>query len=75
MRMAPASEIISAMDADADGAKLAGVVQTAFEQTGREDLKFLLQEPFGAKDWNDQLRNQRHAPMPVAQSPEAPRVA
>ena len=75
MRMAPGSEIISAMDADPDGAKLAGVVKEAFEQSGRDDLKFLLQEPFGAKDWNDQLRNQRHPLISTAPSPEAPRVA
>ena len=75
MRMAAGSEIVSAMDADPDGAKLAGVVKDAFEQTGRDDLKFVLQEPFGAKDWNDQLRNQRHALIANAQSPEAPRVS
>jgi hypothetical protein len=50
------SEIISAMDADADGAKLAEVVRKAVALTGRLDLKFKVQEPFGHKDWNDQLR-------------------
>ena len=59
MRMAPGSEIVSAMDADADGAKLAGMVREVFEQAGRDDLKFTLQEPFGAKDWNDQLRAEK----------------
>ncbi|MGO9338908.1 MAG: hypothetical protein ACLPY1_15525 [Terracidiphilus sp.] len=44
------------MDADEDGAKLAEVVRKAVALTGRLDLRFTLQEPFGWKDWNDQLR-------------------
>jgi len=55
-RMPSDSEIISAMDADADGAALCDVVRKAVALTGRLDLKFTLQEPFGFKDWNDQLR-------------------
>jgi len=55
-RMPEASEIVAAMDADADGAALAAVVCKAVELSGRSDLRFVMQEPFGFKDWNDQLR-------------------
>jgi hypothetical protein len=50
------SKIVSAMDADADGGKLAEVVRQAVQLTGRDDLSYVFQEPFGFKDWNDQLR-------------------
>lgn len=49
------SEIVSAMDNDADGAKLSEIVRKAVELTGRVDLRFVVHEPFGFKDWNDQL--------------------
>jgi hypothetical protein len=55
-RMPVGTEIISAMDADEDGVKLSAVVQKAFELTGRQDLRYAVHEPFGFKDWNDQLR-------------------
>jgi hypothetical protein len=55
-RMPTNSEIVAAMDNDADGATLANVVKKAVALTGRHDLNFVLQEPFGHKDWNDQLR-------------------
>lgn len=55
-RMPANAEIIAAMDADADGAKLAEVVRKAVQLTGRDDLRFVMHEPFGFKDWNDQLR-------------------
>jgi len=55
-RMPEKSKIVSAMDADADGGKLAEVVREAFRLTGRDDLSYVFQEPFGFKDWNDQLR-------------------
>jgi Toprim-like/Protein of unknown function (DUF3991) len=72
-RMPVDSEIISAMDADEDGAKLAEVVRKAVTLTGRLDLKFTLQEPFGFKDWNDQLRAK---PQPVlSYRQEVPSVA
>jgi hypothetical protein len=51
------SEIVSAMDADADGAKLTDVVRKAVAMTGRLDLRFAVQEPCGFKDWNDVLRS------------------
>jgi hypothetical protein len=67
------SEIVSAMDADADGAKLADVVRKAVELTGRLDLRFTVQEPVGFKDWNDQLRA-RPRPL-LSNRPEVPSVA
>jgi hypothetical protein len=56
------SEIVAAMDADAEGAKLAALTRGAFELTGRDDLKFLIVEPFGGKDWNQLLQQRQHAP-------------
>jgi hypothetical protein len=67
------SEIVAAMDADEDGAKLADVVKKAVALTGRLDLKFTLQEPFGYKDWNDQLRKKPQAVS--SYRPEVPSVA
>jgi Toprim-like/Protein of unknown function (DUF3991) len=72
-RMPVGSEIVAAMDADADGAALAGVVRKAVELSGRTDLRFVMQEPFGFKDWNDQLRAKPHAFLP--RRTEAPTVA
>jgi hypothetical protein len=67
------SEIVSAMDNDADGAKLSEIVRKAVELTGRPDLKFIVQEPFGFKDWNDQLRARPQPLLPYR--PEVPSVA
>ena len=64
-RMPHKSKIIAAFDADADGAKLAEVVREAVELTGRSDLSFVFQEPFGFKDWNDQLRGSRKTSPPL----------
>ena len=72
-RMPPKSRIVAAMDADADGARLAEMVREAVERSGREDLGFVLQEPFGFKDWNDQLRAKPKPPLPYR--PEEPSVA
>lgn len=55
-RMPLKSEIVSAMDADADGRALTEVVREAVEMTGRADLKFTVHAPVGFKDWNDELR-------------------
>jgi hypothetical protein len=52
------SEIVSAMDADVDGGKLTEIVRQSVALTGRLDLRFTVQEPFGFKDWNDRLRAQ-----------------
>jgi hypothetical protein len=56
-RMRSGSGIVAAMDADADGRKLAEVVGRAVEMSGRSDLGFRVHEPSGHKDWNDQLRS------------------
>jgi hypothetical protein len=72
-RMPKYSKVVAAMDADADGGKLAEVVREAVQHSQREDLVFVFQEPFGFKDWNDQLRTK---PQPLLSCrPEAPSVA
>jgi hypothetical protein len=63
-RMRAGSEITAAMDADADGRKLAEVVRKAVEMSGREDLRFQIHEPTEFKDWNDQLRARPKSPRP-----------
>jgi Toprim-like/Protein of unknown function (DUF3991) len=72
-RMPFGSEIVSAMDADEDGGKLAGIVRQAVQLSGRDDLRFALQEPFGFKDWNDQLRSKPKPSLPCRR--EEPSVA
>lgn len=72
-RMPVAAEIVAAMDADADGGKLAELVRRAVELSGRMDLKFVVQEPVGYKDWNDQLKAR---PLPLLPyRPQVPSVA
>jgi Toprim-like/Protein of unknown function (DUF3991) len=63
------SEIVAAMDADAEGNKLAQVVRQAVELSGRDDLRFVFHEPFGFKDWNDQLRAKNPLSLPTVQLP------
>jgi hypothetical protein len=63
-RMPVDSEIVAAMDNDIAGVELADVVKKAFDLTGRLDLRFSVHEPFGFKDWNDQLRR---IPAPIRQ--------
>jgi hypothetical protein len=72
-RMPSTAEIVAAMDADADGGKLSVIVRQAFELSGRADLRFVVHEPFGFKDWNDQLRAQPKPPLPYRR--EGPSVA
>jgi hypothetical protein len=72
-RMPLSSEIVAAMDADADGRKLTEIVSRAVELSGRLDLKFAVQEPEGHKDWNDQLRAKPHPLLPYR--PQVPSVA
>jgi hypothetical protein len=72
-RMPVGGEIVSAMDADTDGLKLAEVVRRAVELSGRHDLRFTAQEPVGYKDWNDQLRAKPHPLLPYC--PDGPSVA
>jgi hypothetical protein len=51
------AKIIAATDADEPGGKLADNIREAVGLTGRDDLIFILHQPDGFKDWNDQLRN------------------
>jgi hypothetical protein len=75
-RMRAGSEIVSAMDADAQGAKLAGIVRQAVELSGRDDLYFSIEEPCEFKDWNDQLRaSLQKSKPPLPFRPEEPSVA
>ncbi|HEX4065909.1 MAG TPA: DUF3991 and TOPRIM domain-containing protein [Acidobacteriaceae bacterium] len=64
-RMPMHSEIVAAMDADADGRKLAEIVRKAAEMTGRSDLRFVAHEPSGFKDWNDILRAKPQPFLPI----------
>ena len=72
-RMPVSSEIVAAMDADADGRQLVEVVRRALELSGRLDLNFTVQEPVGHKDWNDQLKARPHPLLPYR--PQVPSVA
>ncbi|MGP0076172.1 MAG: DUF3991 domain-containing protein [Bryobacteraceae bacterium] len=65
-RMPENSRIVAAMDADEAGGKLAEVVREAVQLTGRDDLSYVFQEPFGFKDWNDQIRGKQRDFFPVA---------
>jgi len=67
------TKIIAATDADAPGGKLADDIREAVELTGRDDLIFVLHQPEGFKDWNDQLRNR--PTRPPSSSPKVPSVA
>ena len=69
IRMAAAAmpgdaDIVAATDADVEGGKLADVVRDAVALTGRDDLSFVLRQPDGFKDWNDQLRKRPRSPLP-----------
>ena len=48
-------------------------MREAVNLTGRGDLTYVLQEPFGFKDWNDELRGKRKQTLPFR--PEEPSVA
>jgi hypothetical protein len=63
-RMPKGAKVIAAMDADADGGKLADIVREAFQLSARDDLTFVRQDPAGAKDWNDILRAKPHPMLP-----------
>jgi hypothetical protein len=71
-RMPHGADVVAAMDADADGRKLAEVVRQAVALTGRSDLHFVMQEPEGAKDWNDLLRAKPLPFLPLRQKEAAP---
>jgi len=72
-RMPADSEVISGMNADAEGAKLAEVVRNAVELSGRHDLRFVAQAPEKLNDWNDQLRANPH-PL-LSYRPDVPSVS
>ena len=65
--------IIAATDADESGAKLADNIREAIGLTGRDDLIFVLHQPEGFKDWNDQLRDRPKRSIPSR--PQEPSVA
>jgi hypothetical protein len=71
--MPASSTVVAAMDADKSGRELAEVIKEAVKLTGRSDLRFEMQEPQGAKDWNDLLRGK--SKMTLAARREEPRVA
>jgi len=65
-RMPADSKVISAMDADEDGRKLAGIIRQVFDASGRKDFQYEQQEPVGFKDWNDELRGRQRDLFPAA---------
>ena len=67
------STIVAAMDADAEGGKLAEALRQAVLLSGRDDLSFVFEEPHGYKDWNDQLRAKCKSLLPYR--PKEPSVA
>jgi hypothetical protein len=66
------SEIVAAMDNDADGTKLCEMVEKAVALTGRLDLRFTVRQPVGFKDWNDQLRAKPQPLLPFRSVEAAP---
>jgi hypothetical protein len=60
------ARIVAAMDADENGGKLADVVCEAVRAAARDDLVFVVQQPRGFKDWNDQLRAKQPDLFPTA---------
>lgn len=61
LRLPSDAEVVAAMDADGDGHRYAELVRQTVIETARDDLRFVLQEPDGVKDWNDALRNLNHS--------------
>lgn len=55
----PCAYVISAMDADKAGAELRDIIKTAWENSGRSDLRFFDPLPRGAKDWNELLMKEK----------------
>lgn len=72
-QMPTGSLVIAAMDADQDGRKLAEIVRGAVELAGRRDLQFVVHEPMGCKDFNDELR--RRTSMQTGANLRSPSVA
>jgi hypothetical protein len=65
-RMPASSVIVAAMDADAEGRKLAEVVRESVKLVDRSDLAFELHEPNGFKDFSDRLRGKPAPLFPTA---------
>jgi len=63
-RMPQGAEIVAAMNNDADGEVLAGVVEKAVKLSNRNDLRFTVHQPVGFKDFNDQLRLKPASSLP-----------
>jgi hypothetical protein len=66
------AKIIAATDADESGGTLADNIRESVGLTGRDDLIFVLHQPEGFKDWNDQLRKR---PTRSMSQPHVPSVA
>jgi hypothetical protein len=62
------SEIVAATDADDSGRKLAELIRTIVEDSGRDDLRFRRDEPQGEKDFDDVLRKKRNNSRPQQRS-------
>lgn len=62
LRLPANAEIVAAFDADADGRDYAEMVRQAVIETARDDMRCAIQEPEGAKDWNDALRRDHSFP-------------
>jgi hypothetical protein len=71
--MPEGAKIIAATDADTTGGNLAENMREAVDLTGRDDLTYLLHQPDGFKDWNDQLRKRPKRSM--SSQPHVPSVA
>ena len=57
------AEVVTAMDSDADGVQLAGMIEHALKASSREDLIFRRHSPaLPVKDWNDVLRSKNFKP-------------
>jgi hypothetical protein len=61
------SEVVAAMDNDADGVQLSAMIEAAVTESRREDVIFIAHSPsLPAKDWNDVLRLRPSTFLPVA---------
>jgi hypothetical protein len=72
-RMPLGGLVVAGMDADPDGRKLAEIVRRAVELSERRDLRFVIHEPVGHKDFNDELC--RRVSVQVAANPGGPSLA
>jgi hypothetical protein len=56
LKMPVGGQIVGAFNADANGRSYAEIVRRIVAASARSDLVFAIHEPFGFKDWNDQVR-------------------